>query len=50
VLVFEQRHIYAFIMWLTVEELVFILKSYLKGCLTLTVGKVSFKNLEGKRQ
>ena len=27
---FEQRHFYAFIMWLTVEERVFILESYLK--------------------
>jgi hypothetical protein len=30
VLVFEQRHFYAFIMRLTVEECVFILESYLK--------------------
>jgi hypothetical protein len=30
VLVFEQRHFYAFIMRLTVEERVFILESYLK--------------------
>jgi hypothetical protein len=30
VLVFEQRHFYAFIMQLTVEECVFILESYLK--------------------
>jgi hypothetical protein len=30
VLDFEQRHIYAFIMRLTVEEGVFILESYLK--------------------
>jgi acetone carboxylase gamma subunit len=30
VLVFEQRHSYAFIMRLTVEERVFILESYLK--------------------
>jgi hypothetical protein len=30
VLVFEQRHFYAFIMRLTVEERVFILGSYLK--------------------
>jgi len=30
VLVFEQRHFYAFILRLTVEERVFILKSYLK--------------------
>ena len=29
-LVFEQRHFYAFIMRLTVEERVFILESYLK--------------------
>jgi hypothetical protein len=29
-LVFEQRHFYAFIMWLTVEERVFIFESYLK--------------------
>jgi hypothetical protein len=37
-------------MWLTVEERVFILESYLKKCLTPTVDKVSLKNLEGKRQ
>jgi hypothetical protein len=30
-LVFEQRHFYAFIMRLTVEERVFILESYLKA-------------------
>jgi hypothetical protein len=30
VLVFEQRHFYAFIMLLTVEERIFILESYLK--------------------
>jgi hypothetical protein len=30
VLVFEQRHFYAFVMWLTVEERAFILESYLK--------------------
>jgi len=30
VLVFEQRHFYAFILRLTVEERVFILESYLK--------------------
>jgi hypothetical protein len=30
VLVFEQRHFYAYIMLLTVEESVFILESYLK--------------------
>jgi hypothetical protein len=30
VLVFEQRHFYAFIMRLTVKELVLILESYLK--------------------
>jgi hypothetical protein len=30
VLVFEQRHVYAFIMRLTVEERVFIFESYLK--------------------
>jgi hypothetical protein len=30
VLVFEQRHFYAYIMRLTVEEHVFILESYLK--------------------
>jgi hypothetical protein len=30
VLVFEQRHFYAFIKRLTVEERVFILESYLK--------------------
>jgi hypothetical protein len=30
VLVFEQRHFYALIMQLTVEERVFILESYLK--------------------
>jgi hypothetical protein len=30
VLVFEQRHFYAFIMQLTVEERVFILEMYLK--------------------
>ena len=38
---------YAFIMWLTVEERVFILESYLK---TSNVDKGSLKNLEGKRQ
>jgi len=31
VLVFEQRHFYAFIMRLIVEERVFILESYLKA-------------------
>jgi hypothetical protein len=34
---------YAFIMRLTVEERVFILKSYLKRCLTPTVGKRFFE-------
>jgi len=37
-------------MQLTVEELLFILESYLKRYLTPTVDKVSLKNLEGKRQ
>jgi hypothetical protein len=37
-------------MRLTVEELVYILESYLKAMTyTPTVYKVSFKNLEGKR-
>jgi hypothetical protein len=45
VLVFEQRHIYAFILRLTVEEHVFILESYLKTkrCLTSTVDKGVFE-------
>jgi hypothetical protein len=50
VLVFEQRHFYAFIMRETVEERVFILESYLKT-MSYAHGKQSFFfNLEGKRQ
>jgi hypothetical protein len=41
---------YAFIMWLTVEERVFIVESYLKTMSYARLDKVSLKNLEGKRQ
>jgi len=39
--VFEQRHFYAFIMRLTVEERVFILESYLKT-MSYTHSRLSF--------
>jgi hypothetical protein len=43
VLVFEQRHFYAFIMWLTVEERVLILESYLKMMSYAHCGKSFFE-------
>ena len=48
---FEQRYFYAFVMRLTVEELVFILEGYLKT-MSYAHCRQSFflKNLEGKRQ
>jgi hypothetical protein len=49
-LVFKQRHFYAFIMRLTVQERVFILESYLKTMSYATTEKVSLKHLEDKRQ
>ena len=43
---------YAFVMWLTVEERVFILESYLKTMSYVHCRQsfFFFKNLEGKRQ
>jgi hypothetical protein len=46
VLVFEQRHFYAFIMRLTVEERVFILESYLKTMFYAHCRQSFFKKLK----
>jgi hypothetical protein len=47
---FEQRHFYAFIMRLTVEERVFILESYLKNYVLRPLNTKFLKYLEGKPQ